>query len=484
MVLLSLLFTLTSSLMAADPLPPLHNPKHPYLAPISNLHLDSYYSKVSNNRAPASSNVSVHRYDFGPAHLKMMKRLELSMCLNFMMDDAGEFYGFCSTPLKKYIGGIDFHFTHFDKKTLKKRSTYSVFKADLLKLIKGDLPLNLGYFTMDNLGRAIITNEDNIVNFVGLNADKTQVVIKQSISLQGIVPSGTQVAQVTPDFEGRYWFMSLGKADKKTKKVSRDGYVGFYNPYTGESDVRVFYGQVIENGFAVDDSGVYVLTDHQMIKLSADGKSKINVIWAQNYERATTPKPGAISPYGSGTSPTLLKDDLIAFSDNADDQVNLVVLDRRDIPAKDRVICKVPSFKKGKSSNENSVVGYGNSIIIQNWFNAPKYFGKLVSMEPGVVRIDVRPDRSGCDVVWENYEIAATSTIKLSTGSGYLYAPIDKGNQHYMTLIDFKTGKVEHEIYLNRGFPGRYMAAPVFFGPENELIQPHFSGMTVIKEKK
>jgi hypothetical protein len=483
MLFLAIFMGLTPDLLA-QPLPALRNPQHPYLAPISNLHMDSYYSKVSNNRAPASSKVSVNRYDFGHAKLKLMKRIELSMCLNFMMDNEGEFYGFCSNPIKKYLGGIDFHFTHFDKKTLKKKSTYSVFRAEIMKLIKGDLPLNLGYFTMDAQGRVIITNEKNVVNFIGLNEDKSKLVVKHSFSLADVVPKGTQVAQVTPDYEGRYWFMSLGKADKKTQKIAQEGYVGYYNPYTGQKDLKVFSGQVIENGFAVDDSGVYVLTDHQLIKLSADSKARINTIWAQNYQRATKAKPGAISPYGSGTSPTLLGSDLIAISDNADEQVNLLVFDRRDIPGRERLVCKVPSFEKGKSANENSVVGYGNSIVIQNWYNAPKYFGKLGQMEPGVTRIDVREDRSGCDVVWHNPRIAATSTLKLSTGSGYLYAPVDKGNDHFMALLNFHTGKVDHEIYLNKGFPGRYMAAPVFFGPDNEVIQPHFSGMTVIKEKK
>ncbi|MEI2671731.1 MAG: hypothetical protein V9G13_11560 [Marmoricola sp.] len=51
--------------------------------------------------------------------------------------------------------------------------------------------------------------------------------------------------------------------------------------------------------------------------------------WSTSYDRGTRVKPGQLSQ-GSGTTPTLIDDDLVAITDNADPRMNVIFLDRND----------------------------------------------------------------------------------------------------------------------------------------------------------
>jgi len=69
-----------------------------------------------------------------------------------------------------------------------------------------------------------------------------------------------------------------------------------------------------------------------------------------------------------------------------------------------RVICKVPVFTKGASVTDNSMIAYDRSIILEN---NSGYTNSMIqkdynTIEGGVVRVDVREDESGCDIIWTN----------------------------------------------------------------------------------
>jgi hypothetical protein len=70
-------------------------------------------------------------------------------------------------------------------------------------------------------------------------------------------------------------------------------------------------------------------------------------------------KPGTLS-HGSGTSPTLIGEDLLAIADDGH-----------------------------------------------------VYSGNALETEPGIMRVDVREDRSGCDVAWYNKEMLSQSLPRL-----------------------------------------------------------------------
>ncbi len=94
---------------------------------------------------------------------------------------------------------------------------------------------------------------------------------------------------------------------------------------------------------------------------------------------------------------------LIAFGDNAGPRPNVLVYRLNDVPDHHRLVCKVLVFKPGRNVLENSFIGYGNSLVIEN-NKGFKMEGGSAGEEPGFVRVDVRPNLSGCDIVWENNE--------------------------------------------------------------------------------
>ena len=81
----------------------------------------------------------------------------------------------------------------------------------------------------------------------------------------------------------------------------------------------------------------------------------------------------------------------------------------------------------------------------------------MLDFEPGLARVDVREDYSGCDLIWEDYTIASQVPPRLSTGDGhiYLYAR-ERGTPEdvhafYLTALDFQTGEVASELFVGTG---------------------------------
>ncbi|MFR9754148.1 hypothetical protein ACL02S_24345, partial [Nocardia sp. 004] len=67
---------------------------------------------------------------------------------------------------------------------------------------------------------------------------------------------------------------------------------------------------------------------------------------------------------GTGTTPTILPDGYVAITDNAD-PMNVVVY-RTAPEATQRQVCSVPVFEPGRSNTENSLIGAGRSLIVEN----------------------------------------------------------------------------------------------------------------------
>ncbi|MDE2437296.1 MAG: hypothetical protein KGM49_13655, partial [Sphingomonadales bacterium] len=129
-------------------------------------------------------------------------------------------------------------------------------------------------------------------------------------------PSGEcdKVTTVMPDYEGRLWW------------TTRNGRIGIIDPQTG-SVRQTALGEEIQNALAMDRDAVYVLSDHAQYAFSTHGATLMQPLWREPYDRGTARKVGSINQ-GSGTTPTLLGERWITFSDNADDRINIVVLRR------------------------------------------------------------------------------------------------------------------------------------------------------------
>ena len=108
--------------------------------------------------------------------------------------------------------------------------------------------------------------------------------------------------------------------------------VGTIDPASGA--VRSLpLGERIGNSFAVDETGgVYIVTDAALYRLRRRRERRARRGLARGYENTGVAEAGP-GQAGSGTTPTLMGDDLVAITDNAD-PMNVVVYRRgaRDGP--------------------------------------------------------------------------------------------------------------------------------------------------------
>src|SRR5262249_29744508 len=150
--------------------------------------------------------------------------------------------------------------------------------------------------------------------------------------------------------------------------------------------------------------------------------------------------------------PTLLQGGYVAITDNAD-PMNVVVYRTAATlpPGRSRVVCEVPVFAAGKSANENSLIGAGSSLIVEN--NSGYYASTTVNgavTEPGVSRVDIDADGNGCHVVWSNTTERIPSVVsKLSLETGLIYTftkdpdPVNTTvDAWFWAALDFESGRL------------------------------------------
>ena len=254
------------------------------------------------------------------------------------------------------------------------------------------------------------------------------------------------LTSVFPDYNGHYWW------------VSRFGVVGSVNPGTGVVQSITITGEEIENSFAVDADGAYIASDHAMYMFELDGAGVPQQVWRETYDRGTTVKVGQINQ-GTGTTPTLLGNDLVAIADNAT-QMNVVVMDRRATPAGPRTICTVPVFTPLQGATETSLIGAEDSFVVQSTagYTSQQTLAGGKTSGGGFVKIDVAPDRSSCTVDWTNPITAPSTLSKLSTGNGLIYTYTKPDltasgiDAWYFTALDMHTGATVWQKLVGTGF--------------------------------
>lgn len=286
------------------------------------------------------------------------------------------------------------------------------------------------------------------------------------------------VTTVMPDYQGRYWW------------TTRYGRVGTLDPRTGAVAQVRLPGEEIQNALAMDSRGVYVLSDHAQYAFRAAQDGKPLLLWRSTYDRGTARKVGEINQ-GSGTTPTLIGANWITFTDNADGRINVVVLRRSD----GSQVCKVPIFKDGASATDNSMIGWGNSIILENnaGFTSAHQQTDWNAVTGGVVRVDVRPDESGCDTVWTSPLRAPSVVAKLSAGNGIAYyysytiGRDAKGRQvpdWAVVGLDFRTGREVIRIPTGRGKDWDNNWASLSIAPDGTLYGGATTGVIQVRVRR
>lgn len=466
--------------------------EHPYLAPegTNGMHGNSYNTGSYDYDGPVGKNCVVNSKSMnvfgGLCATTMFDSKGRIMCISgnvvgfrLLLLDPDTLEILCETRLPQRASTVE---------ALKKLQ-FSKISEDTsggayCHLLKGDRP--------------IIGNSDNIIQvfYVDETGEEPVWKVEREWNVDSYLPDGSYLTDAIPDYEGNVWF------------VTRPGEVGYIeNALSTEpgTENRVVVenikkltgldnGEEIQNTLAICDDGVYIVSDYAMYRFET-GENAPVYTWRTEYDRGTTLKPGAINQ-GSGTTPTLLDcpradgstAHLVAITDNADNQINVVVYERET----GKVLAEVPCFTEGKSVSENSLIAYGRSFVVENNYseNGAAFLTLNPSSEQGVWRIDMNENCDGAEVKWKSAETSCTVVPKLSTKNGlvYLYTR-EYGNgipsaavAWYFTAIDFNTGKTVFKVHTGNGIKWNNSYGPITIGPDGTAYVGVFNGIISVKD--
>ena len=310
-------------------------PRHPFMAPNgrSNLHVDAYQSDVHQGPGP-----------LGRETEKRSTFLE-GVCASVTFDSRGRIVTVC-------VGLEGPKLLLLEPRTLE---TLAAFPLPPRMPGGGNLFTDFaggGYFYLDHRDRAVIPTTTRHVLVVRQTGGGSGFELERDYDLTAAVLPGDKIISALPDWHGRLWF------------ASTSGVVGTVDPASGAVRPRPL-GEGIANSFAVEDTGaVYIVTDKALYRLEAGATGVPEVAWREAYENSGVQKPGQASA-GSGTTPTLMGDGLVAITDNAD-PMNVLVYRRGRGVTGPRRICRQPVFEKGASATDQSLIGTGRSLVVEN----------------------------------------------------------------------------------------------------------------------
>ena len=260
------------------------------------------------------------------------------------------------------------------------------------------------------------------------------------------VPLGDSIVSALPDWSGRIWF------------VSAAGVVGTVDPASGA--VRsLALGEKIGNSFAVDETGgVFIVSDGALYRFDATPAGAPSITWRAPYANTGTKKPGQTQA-GSGTTPTLMGSQYVAITDNAD-PMNIVVLRRAKTVTGTRQVCTHPVFGQGAGSTDQSLIGTGRSMVVENNYG---YSGPTAT-EQGA-HYDPRPRARRHQRHRHRLPQGLAQRRARALGRPEAVALERPASTHirshrtrdgtdawYFTAIDFRTGK--HRLQAARPAPG------------------------------
>ena len=457
---------------APEPLSQQQLPQHPFMAPrgSSNMHVDSFTSNTYRWAGPLGHEPEVASRQMGVLG---------GECPTINFDRRGRIVAVCVRHRSPSLVLLDPDTLHvLARHDLPTRRT-SLFRVrKMMNDTSGG-----AYFYLDHEDRAVVGTADGAIDVISMVDVETgaRFQLDEHIDLTPWLQleSGSldKITAVLPDFRGNYWF------------VGRYGTVGVVTPERQIHAVRL-PGEEIENSFSVDVEAAFVVSDHALYRIEASEEGVPEVIWRQAYDRGVRRKVGQINQ-GSGTTPTLLGDEYVAIGDNAEPRMNVVVM-RRASDAARRVVCEQPVFAPGRSATENTFIGYQRSLIVEN--NAGYDLFSTMrggrTSAPGIARVDVRADGSGCDVVWESQEISQTTVPKLSTESGlvYLYTKLPDAPQgadaYYFTAIDFKHGRTVFRVLTGTGLRYDNNWAAVALAPDGTAFVGVLNGLIRVRDTR
>jgi hypothetical protein len=433
-------------------------PRHPFMAPNgrSNIHDDAYMTDTYRVSGPLGRDMDV------------LSTYQQAECASVTFDSQGRIVTIC-------VGVEGPRLLMIDPETLDQLAVnplpprQSGSTAIFTEFSGG------GYFYLDDRDRVVIPTNDRRI-FVIRETNEPGFETEERFDLSGVVERGDGIVSALPDWDGLIWW------------VSARGLVGTVDPETGAVASIHLKGEVIANSFAVDETGgVYVVSDHALYRLDARRNGKPGVTWRTAYDRGSRQKPGQVSQ-GSGTTPTLLGKRYVAITDNADPRMHVVVYAR----GKDqdgRPACLKPVFAPDQGSTDNSLIGAGRSLIVENNYGyaGPASTSNGATTIAGLARVDIDRDGRGCRLVWESEEHAPSVVPKLSLRNGLVYtytkdANADGDDFWYFTAIDFATGDTVFERLAGKGLGFNNNYAPITLGPDGAAYVGVLGGLVRLRD--
>ncbi len=344
-----------------------------------------------------------------------------------------------------------------------------------LQLPSGSL-LGGVYAYLDNEDRLVMVDGDQNLIRIKAGFVNKPLISGWELSIDESVPLALAVTEhcggsgcdavvsISPDGDGAVWF------------ATREGVVGIYHPGSGVIDHIVLgEDEAIHNSFSTTNDGrAAIATDHALYLLNKDDLGRPTIRWRKDYDRGSARKPGQLS-YGTGATPTFFGptngSDFVTITDNADEQMSLLVFDADvDAPADGgnggELVCQLGVFEKDASGTENSAIAFGNSIYVASTYGypypaVPEGAGPAVpesaDFSGGMARVDVRQDRSGCDLVWQN-DLRSSAVPKMSVADELIYTIERRSpslidiegafDTYHFTVIDSHSGEVLSQIQV------------------------------------
>ncbi len=343
----------------------------------------------------------------------------------------------------------------FDPTTLATLATLSLprrTKTDLL--LNPDIFQDFssgGYFYLDHHDRVITGTTDRHIYVIAERAATPGFRLVHAYGLGSSLTASDEITSALPDQHGLLWFVAR-----------RDGVVGTLDFASGRVHaIRLGHGAdgEITKSLATDEhGGVYIATNHKLYRFDAGPGGAPSITWQIRYPNDGRRKPGELDA-GTGTTPTVMAGGYVSIADNSD-PIDVVVY-RTAVERSRRIrirgwvrrvvlprrVCRVPVFTRGASATENSLIGAGHSIIVENnyGYTGPASVSGAKVTAAGFARVDIDRDGKGCHLVWTNRSERAPSAVpklSLATGLIYTYTKTAAGSEPwYWTAIDFRTGR-------------------------------------------
>lgn len=424
-------------------------PSHPAMAPagLNSMHADSYNSDVHAGVGPTTVEIA--------GNSRLGDKRVAGQCATITFAGDGKLLMLCA----KLTG---FRIQLLAPRSLEllaeyrmpmRSSSFQALRAWDRSIIMGDS--SGAYFYLDDQDRVVLADSLNWVHRIAhrqLADGSWELFEEQSWDLSSVVPSDCLrptnpfpsgecdvITGVLPDYDGDLWW------------ASRYGRVGIVDVASGTVSVIRLADEEIQNGFAVAADGVYIVSDHALYAFDKRaGEPQLR--WREAYDRGSERKVGSINQ-GSGTTPTLFSD-YVTITDNADSQINLLVYRRS--AEHNRLVCKQPLFSPGQSATDNSMIAFGNAVLVENnaGFSSVHGINDWSAIPGGVERIDVNGDQNSCTTVWRSPIKAPSSVPKLAAASGvaYFYAyTLALNGEQLWSLVGLDVASGEKVIELPTG---------------------------------